>query len=147
MKVLLVKDVVRVGKRGDVLEVKDGFGRNFLIRQGLARVADVSAIRDARERVVSQQKKHDAKINAYRDSQAQLAEIHLVFHRKANDKGHLFAGIHQGDIAKALHSKGFDFIEERMVHWRLLKTVGEHTGEIALGGSNVLIHVTIEASL
>ena len=61
MKVLLLKDVVKVGQRGEVVEVKDGFGRNYLIRQGLARLADIGSIRRVEAKKAAQLERETAK--------------------------------------------------------------------------------------
>mgnify|MGYP001584673486 CR=1 FL=1 len=142
MKVLMIKDVARVGKRGDVRNVKDGFARNFLLPQGFARIADAQALADAASRKLhsaSTQKAKEAELSEYR---MRLKSTALVFRKKANEKGHLFASVMAGDIVRELHRLGFKFITGKMIEGAPFKTTGPHTLTVA----EVPISVSVEAA-
>ena len=72
MKVLLLQDVLRVGQKGEIVNVKDGYGRNYLIREGLARFADEAALREAELHRQSIQKTHKKKIAALNEYEERL---------------------------------------------------------------------------
>ena len=146
MKVVLVQDVVRVGKRGDGLEVKDGYGRNFLVARGLARHADEAALRDVAQKRASLEARHQSKKDAEQSYREGLAAISLHFRKKASDKGHLFAGVSADDIIKALHMKGFRLTEERMISGAPLKTTGQHTIEVHFGEAKIPVEVLVESN-
>src|SRR3989344_748403 len=98
MKVVLTKDVVRLGQRGAIVEVKDGFGRNFLIRQGLARQAVASDADILERQKANIADKKEVEAQTLKEYKKRLSETQLVFSRKANEAGHLFAGIYVDDI-------------------------------------------------
>ncbi len=145
MKVLLTQDVARVGKRGDVHDVKDGFARNYLLRLGLARAADNASVAVVKQKADAEDQKQRVKSATLREYQATLPKVHIVLKKKANDKGQLFAGIHAGDIAEKLNAQGFKLIKENMVRCSLLKKVGEYCVDIDIDGAVVPMRVIIQA--
>ncbi len=128
MKVILLKDVAKVGKKFDVKDVSDGFAFNFLIPQGKAK----SATKDALEKVEALKAlaRDDMKVqeDLLAKSINEINEKVVEIEEKANDKGHLFAGLHKEQIAEILSSKihssiSPDFIELE----KPIKEVGEYT--------------------
>ena len=145
MKVLLLKDVVKVGQRGEVVEVKDGFGRNYLIRQGLARLADIGSIRRVEAKKAAQLEKETAKKGARKEYKEKLSGYTIALTRKANEKGHLFAGVAATDIIAILHKDGYDFVRENDLGGFPLKTTGEHEVSLKIGdGEEIPIHIHIK---
>lgn len=145
MKVLLLKDVVKVGQRGDVVEVKDGFGRNYLIRQGLASLADTGSIRVAEAKKAAQLERKTARKGARKEYKKKLSGYAVALTRKANEKGHLFAGVTAADITETLHKDGYDFVRESDLGGFPLKTTGEHEVSLKTGeGEEIPIHIHIK---
>lgn len=115
MKVLLIEDVDNLGYAGDVKEVKNGYGRNYLLPQNLAILATPGAIKQAEtirragEKVRAQERE---------DAQAisnQISGLQLVFERRAGETGKLYGSVTSGDIAEAILEKTGIEIDKRKV--------------------------------
>ncbi len=105
MKVILQKDVERVGRRDDLVEVSDGYARNFLIRRGLAVPAVPSEIKKWEERrKIAKQKKEREKMRALR-LQEKLKDTTLVIEREVGEEGKLFGSVTTQDIAEQIKKK------------------------------------------
>ena len=135
MKLLLIENVQHVGNQGDVVEVKPGFGRNYLIPQGLATFVTPETL--------ARTEKHRAKIEALRI--AKLADLKMLarelekqsitIEANANEEGHLYGSVSAIDIAKALQKEKFDIGED---HVRLEGPIKE------LGLYHVAVHLAPE---
>ena len=130
MKVLLCEDVENLGWLGDVIEVKDGYARNYLVPQGIATVpteANIKALAEEKTKRVQERKLvHE---QAERAAQA-VSGAEAVIAAKANEQGHLFGSVSERDIAANLRDQGFE-IADKMVQLRdHIKEIGVH--EVAL---------------
>ena len=143
MKILLLKDVVKVGQRGQVIEVKDGFGRNYLIPRGLARLADIGAQKEAASRLEKIEAGKGEKEKQLAEYQKRIGDLRPEFKRKANEKGHLFASVSAGDIVKSLKKEGIA-LEEKDIEGVPLKSAGEHVIKIRVGKGRADLHVIIQ---
>ena len=133
MQVILKEDVHNLGKAGELVKVKPGFGRNFLIPQGKAIVATAANVK---------QIEHEKKIIAAKqaqlgkDAQAmadRLASVEVQIERQVGEEDKLFGSVTSRDIESALKDKGVT-IDHRKVHIpEPIKTIGYHTVEIKLG--------------
>lgn len=141
MKVILLQDVARLGRKYDVKEVSDGHAQNLLIPRGLAKAASADNLK--------QIDSLKAKIAA--DGEAQMAtflaalekaEAGAIMHEAvANEIGHLFKGIKVDDIAGIVNAAGVAFTPAQILQANPIKEVGEHTIAVAFGekrGSFVL---------
>ena len=146
MKVILLKDVAKIGRKFDIKNVSDGHALNMLIPKGLA----ISATADAVKRVESEKSKLDAE----RMIQDQLMhknfkvleEVTLTIVGKANEKGHLFAGLHQAELAKALAEKAHVNIDPSMIELKHpIKEVGEHMITVKTEGKTAKFKLTVKA--
>lgn len=148
MKVILLKDVAKLGKRFDIKEVSSGHGLNLLIPKGLA----VSATPDAIRKLEGQKKKADTDLKVREDllvkNLKDLADTVLNVSGKANDKGHLFAGMHREEIATELEKQTGLQIDPSFVQLEHpIKEVGEHMIEVKGGGKSVKFKLVIEKAL
>jgi large subunit ribosomal protein L9 len=143
MKILLLRDISGLGQRGTVVNVKDGYGRNFLIPQGLARIADDAALHEALARREKVQKQQALKGETQAMMTKRLADTVLEFKRKANEKGHLFNAVDVKDVISALEKRGFASIKKDRINGLPLKALGEHTITIRLGDHSVSVDVRI----
>jgi large subunit ribosomal protein L9 len=135
MKVLLVKDVKSLGKAGDVKEVKDGYGRNFLVKKGLAKVATVEVLEEWEREQAKIKAEFEAKIKALNELADKLKETKVTIKRKLGENGHLYGAVTKDDIAKALKDAGFE-LDKKMVEIKnAIKSVGLHEVSIKLGHS------------
>ncbi|MEK7576430.1 MAG: 50S ribosomal protein L9 [Patescibacteria group bacterium] len=143
MKVLLLKDVPGIGQRGKILEVKDGYGRNFLIPQMLARIADDAAIREAQTHIAQIQKKQIEKKESLAGLASKLKIETLSFSRKANAKGVLFDAVDAKDISFTLEKHGFGEIKKDHIKGAPLKALGEHTVTVTMGEYSIPVKIQI----
>jgi large subunit ribosomal protein L9 len=125
MEVILKEDINKLGHRGDVVKVADGYGRNYLLPQKLALQAT-----SANKAVIEQMKASAVRKSANEKAEAetlvgQLNTIALVFERKVGENDHLFGSVTSGDIAQQLEAKGFTIDRRKVQLDEPLKQVGE----------------------
>jgi large subunit ribosomal protein L9 len=133
MQVILKEDVHNLGKAGELVKVKPGFGRNYLIPQGKAVVATASNVKQ-----IEHEKKLIAakQVQLGKDAQAiadKLASVEVQIERQVGEEDKLFGSVTSRDIEAVLKDKGVT-IDHRKVHMpEPIKTIGYHTVEIKLG--------------
>ena len=125
MEVILKEDVVKLGSRGDVVKVAEGYGRNFLLPRKLAIEANAG-----NKAVIEQMKAAAVRRSATEKAQAeelakQFEGVSVSFHRKAGEHDQLFGSVTSGDIAEALVKKGFNIDRRKIQLHDPLKTMGE----------------------
>jgi large subunit ribosomal protein L9 len=125
MEVILKEDVPKLGHRGDVVKVAEGYGRNYLLPRKLAIEANAG-----NKAVIEQMKQSAVRRSAIEkaDSEAlgkQLDGVSLTFARKAGEKDHLFGSVTSADIAEALEQKGFNIDRRKIQLNEPLKSIGE----------------------
>ncbi|MDZ4159198.1 MAG: 50S ribosomal protein L9 [Anaerolineaceae bacterium] len=132
MKVLLIKDVYKLGHAGDVKKIADGYGRNYLMPKGLAVIATQSALKQA-ERIRGEANKHRDLLNTeMSELGAKLAAITLTFAGKAGETGKLYGSITHQMIADALQTKIGVSIDRRQVEVEPIRTLGTHIARVRL---------------
>ncbi len=143
MQVILLEKVANLGVLGDVVKVKDGYARNFLIPTGAARRATEKAIKEFEVRRAELEKAHADKLAAAQAQGEKLAGKTVTISQKAGVDGRLFGSVTNADIAEALKSQGVEIVKAQV---RLpngpLKVVGEQTVAIALH-HDVVVDVTV----
>ena len=142
MEVILKEDVEKLGHRGEIVKVAEGYGRNFLLPRKLA----IEASR-ANKAVIEQMKAAAVRKSAKEKTGAealaqQLNDVQLTFERKVGEKDHLFGSVTSADVASALESKGFN-VDRRKIHLDdPLKSLGEFHVPIKLH-REVTAHVKV----
>lgn len=132
MKVLLIKDVYKLGHAGDVKKVADGFGRNFLIPQGLAVLATPGALSTI-DRIRSKAAVTRAALNQEMSGLAeQLEGVELNFATKAGETGKLYGSITSQMVADALNQKMGTKIERHQIESEPIRNLGEHHATVRL---------------
>jgi large subunit ribosomal protein L9 len=132
MKVLLIKDVYKLGHAGDVKKVADGYGRNFLLTQGLAVLATPGALTTV-EKIRTKAAVSRAALNQEMGGLAELVEgVELSFTSKAGETGKLYGSITTQMIADALNEKLGSKIERHQVEVEPIRMLGEHHATIRL---------------
>lgn len=145
MKVILTQDVKAQGKKGQMIEVSDGYGRNYLIARGLAVPADNKAINELKNREASQKHKIEVEKQQARDIAAKLEGILVKFAVAAGADGRLYGSVTSKDIAEELEKNHGVSIDKRKILLEdPLKAFGSYSVEVKLyseimGKINVVI--------
>ena len=132
MEVILREDVGKLGRRGDVVKVAEGYGRNFLLPRGLA-----MAVSDANKAMIAKERKaHElraAKEKAEFESVAQrVASLRFIAPRKVGEHDVLYGSVTSGDIAEFLKAKGIEIDKRKVQLEEAIKQLGEHEVKIRL---------------
>src|SRR5690349_16205051 len=146
MKVLLTKDVEKLGAAGDVKEVSGGYGRNYLIPQGMAVLATRGQVKQAEERLAAQRKRDQA---ARRDAEALAARISgqtLRFTARVGELDRLYGSITNADIAEKLAAQTGVTIDRRRIDLdESIKRIGIYPIKIRVAsGLEPLVNVVVE---
>jgi large subunit ribosomal protein L9 len=142
MEVILREDIDKLGSRGQIVKVKDGFARNFLLPRRLAVAAT-----EANKKIVEQERqswlRKEAKFKADAEELAAiLAGVKLEFARKAGEEDHLFGSVTSLDIESALSAKSFNIDKKKIHLGEPLKVLGEHKVPVHLY-KGVVAEVTV----
>jgi large subunit ribosomal protein L9 len=126
MEVILTEDIHRLGNAGDVVKVKAGFGRNFLLPQGKAMLATASRVKEIehQRRVIDELQKKA--IAGFRDIERRVKAVELVFEMQASPEGKLFGSVTNADIAARFAAAGVELERRKIVIGEPIKSVGEH---------------------
>ena len=146
MQIILLEQLANLGQLGDVVRVRDGYARNFLIPQGKARRATEAAIKEFEARRAELEKAQADRLAAARTLGEKLAGTTVQVTEKAGVDGRLFGSVTNFDIAEGLKKQGFP-VEKGMVRLPAgpLKTVGDATVEVALHGE-VVVEITVSVA-
>ncbi|HSL55918.1 MAG TPA: 50S ribosomal protein L9 [Pyrinomonadaceae bacterium] len=131
-KVLLREDVDDLGARGEIVRVRSGYARNYLLPRNLAVEASAGNVKGIESERAALLKK-EAKERASAESQSeQMSKLDLEFRRKAGEQGALYGSVTSMDVAEALRERGYE-IDRHRIHLREpLKRVGEYTVPVRL---------------
>jgi large subunit ribosomal protein L9 len=146
MDVILREDVADLGSVGDIIKVKPGFARNFLLPRGLAVVADKRnvGVLEHQKRVAADKRERDRR---QAENQAQrLSSMRVTIRARAGEEGKLFGSVTNLDIEKALAEQGFAVERRRIRLEEPIKSIGEHVVPVHLGvGVTSQVTVVVEA--
>ena len=132
MKVLLTKDVYKLGRAGDIKKVADGYGRNFLLPQGLAVLASAGALKQV-DRIKSQANVRRTEQNSeLKDLAAHINGVVLVFSAKAGDTGKLYGSITTQDVATAIQEKTRYEVKKQQIEMQPIRTLGDFIARVRL---------------
>ena len=132
MKVMLIKDVYKLGHAGDIKKVADGYGRNFLLPQGLAVLATAGALKQV-EKIRKQAEIRRAKENNELQGLAdQIKGVVVTFGAKAGDTGKLYGSITTQDVATAVSEETRFEVKKHQIDMQPIRNLGEYTASIRL---------------
>ncbi len=148
MKVLLVQDVEKLGRAGDLKEVSGGFGRNYLIPKGMAVLATRGQIRQAEERLHAQRRRE---MTARQDAEAQAARINgttLRFVARVGELDRLYGSVTNADIAEKLHAQiGIEVDRRKIDLDDPIKRIGVYPVKVRLATNlEPMLNVVVEAA-
>jgi len=143
MQVILLEKVVNLGGLGDVVKVKDGYARNYLLPQGKAKRATPESLAEFEKKRTELEKAQSETLAAAQEKGARLEGLMVQITQKAGVDGHLFGSVTNFDIVEALKGQGFE-VERSMIRLPQgpLKTVGDHSIAVALH-TDVVVHIKI----
>ena len=132
MKVLLIKDVYKLGRAGEVKKVAAGYGRNYLLPQGLAVLATAGALKQA-EKIGSQAEVRRTELNSeLKDLAGHINGITLNFAAKAGETGKLYGSITTNDVAVAIQEKTRYEVKKQQIDMQPIRNLGEFTAYVRL---------------
>ncbi len=145
MKVLLIKDVKSLGKAGEIKEVKDGYGQNFLIAKGFAKAATNAVINQHNAQVKKQEADDQAELERLKEVKEQLTTLVTVIKKNVGENGHLFGSVTKEEIAHAVEEQhGISIDKKHIVHKLSMKELGEYEIDLKLGhGLHAMMKIEI----
>lgn len=146
MKVILLKDVSKVGKAGEIKEVNDGYATNFLIKKGLAKLATAEAQAKLAKEKKDKSDKEVRETKKFQDWKKELEKRTFTIKVKTGDKGQVFSGVHEKDVIAVVYQKTKIELDKSQIHAHHgIKQLGEHLIDIKFGhGVNAKVKINLE---
>lgn len=146
MKIILLKDIPKVGRKYEMKDISDGYALNLLIPKGLA----IAATKDAIKRVDLEKSRDEGEKRVHQElllkNLAELAGVTISMIEKANEKGHLFAGVHKLEIIPAIQKQTRLQIDaEHIVLDKPIKEIGMHEIQVRVGDKSIKFNLDIKA--
>ncbi|MDF1618225.1 50S ribosomal protein L9 [Petrocella sp. FN5] len=133
MKVVLLEDVKKVGKKGDIVEVSDGYGRNYLIARKLGKEATNAAINDVKLKKATEARKREDELNEAKELGVKIKASSITLAIKAGEGGKTFGSVSTKEIAKGISEQlGIEVDKKKMVLDEPIKSLGTHIIKIKL---------------
>ncbi len=150
MKIILLKDVAKTGRRGETKEVSDGYARNFLILRNLALPATEENIKKLEIEFKSKKAQKERSHEEFHNLRAALAERGIVIKKKADEKGGFYAALSKEEVFEALRSLGFSLpsgLEQNAIEFEEpIKAPGKYEVKIAFKGEKIILPILCEPS-
>lgn len=132
MKVILKADVKGSGKKGDIIEVSDGFAKNFLLKKDLAEVATASGINEIHQKRTADAFHREEFVKAQKELAAKLNGVEVTVPIKAGKNGKVFGSVTTEKVADALSALGYEVDKKKVVTKLPMKNVGDYDAEVRL---------------
>ena len=144
MKVILLQYVYKTGVAGEIVDVADGYARNFLIPRGLAKAATKGAIKSHEKLMEQVESRRNALDNQLNEIARRINGVELIFERRASPTGTLYGSVTTQEITDALLAKTGDDINRRRISQQALRELGEYDVAVRLGNEiSPLLHIVI----
>lgn len=124
MKVILIQDLKKLGNKGDIVEVKDGYARNYLIPQGIAREATPQIIKEVELKKKIEQEKQRRQIEKLKKLKDELSRLSLTVTVRTGEEEKLYGAVTNIDIAKALRNEGYEIDKSAIMLEEPIKELG-----------------------
>lgn len=132
MKVLLLKDVKGQGKANEIIEVNDGYARNFLIKKGLGKEATAAVVNEYNQKKASEARKKAEEIAAAKEVKAKMDGKEIAVKVKCGETGKLFGAVTAKEIADSINKSGFEVDKKMITLKEPLKCVGAYDIDVKL---------------
>ena len=144
MKIILLADVKKLGKKGDLIEVSDGYGQNYLIPRKLGAAATDGAVKRRKKEMADQGAKNERELEAAREVAKQLEGKVLTMNVKVGKNDKIFGSVTSADVVKALKAEfGHKVDKKKLDMAKSIRTLGEHKVKVRLA-KGVQANVRIE---
>ena len=146
MKVILLQDVKGQGKKGEVIEVNEGYPRNFLIKKGLAEAATASKLNDINQKKAAADYHHAEEVKATRELAKEISGKTFTVRIKAGQGGKVFGSVTGANISDALQQAGYSIDKKKVVLAQPIKNTGVYDIDLKLmEGITSKIKISVEA--
>ncbi len=132
MKVVLIKDVKGSGKAGDIIEAKDGFAQNFLIKKGLAKPADASAINENKAQKQAAEFHRAEQLKANKELKEKINGAKVTLAVKTGANGKFFGSVTNKEVADKLSQLGYSIDKKKIILSSNIKSLGEYEATIKI---------------
>ncbi len=132
MKVVLLKDVKGSGKAGDIIDAKDGFAQNFLIKKGLAKPADAQALNENKSQKAAQEFHRKETLKANKELREKLDGAVVTIQVKLGANGKFFGSVTNKEVADKLIDLGFDIDKKKITLQSAIKAVGTYPATVRI---------------
>ena len=146
MKVVLLKDVKGSGKAGDIIDAKDGFAQNFLIKKGFAKPADAQAINENNSQKAAQAFHREEQLKANKQLRDAINGKTVKIVAKSGENGKFFGAITSKEIADKLFEMGYDIDKKKIILAANIKTVGVYKIDVKISAEETA-KITVEVSV
>jgi len=144
MDVILTENVKNLGTIGEVVKVKPGYGRNFLVPQGLAVEASEAKLKEVEHHKRQLNRKAEKLSQEAADIKARIEAVECTFVHKASEEGKLFGSVTSMEIAESLASQGIEIDRRKILLEQPIKELGEHAIDIKLNaGVNAIVKINV----
>lgn len=126
MKVILQKNIPKVGQKGDVKEFKEGYVRNMLFPRGLAKIATKGELKNLANSILAEQEYHNAEVSKVADLFKKIDGKIVEISEKTNEKGHLFAKVGKDEVLKAMKEQLSSSFSSSWFEIDAIKEIGEY---------------------
>ena len=132
MKVVLIKDVKGSGKAGDIIEAKDGYAQNFLIKRGLAKPADAQALNENKQQKEAQAFHRQETLKANKELREKLDGIKVEVKVKTGANGKFFGSVTNKEVSDKLFELGFDIDKKKIILSSTIKSAGVYPATVKI---------------
>lgn len=146
MKVILLRDVAKIGRRFEVVSVPDGYALNLLIPKKDAEPATPANLKKIAQQKARSASVKEADLSTFKIMAEKLCQEPLSIKTKVNDSGHLFQSVHASDIVSAAKEKGIEITENTIQIEKPIKEAGEHKVTLKLQTVSYTLPIVVEAN-
>ena len=145
MKVILKQDVKGTGKKGEIIDVSDGYAKNFLLKKGLAEIASSVAVNSLKLQKEAEERRRAEEIREIKELAAKINKTSVTVTIKCGENGKVFGSVTSKEIASRLSELGYVLDKKKILLKEPLKTVGEYPVEIRfMEGVSAKITVVVQ---
>lgn len=132
MKVVLLKDVKGSGKAGDIIEAKQGYAQNYLIKNGLAKAADATALNENKAQKAAQEFHRQEQLKQNKELREKIDGLSITIQVKSGESGKFFGAVTNKEVADKLSSLGIDIDKKKIILEPNIKTAGTYPATIRI---------------